>query len=57
MMDIVCVIMVRNKQPDDAMIQMAAERNICLLATSLPMFTTCGLLYDAGLRGGGQHGK
>ena len=57
MMDIVCVIMVRNKQPDDAMIQMAAERNICLLATSLPMFSTCGLLYEAGLRGGASHGK
>ena len=57
MMDIVCVIMVRDKQPDDAMIQMAAERNICLLATSLPMFSTCGLLYEAGLRGGASHGK
>ena len=57
MMDIVCVIMVRNKQPDDAMIQMATERGICLLATSLPMFSTCGLLYEAGLRGGASHGK
>ena len=57
MMDIVCVIMVRDKQPDDAMIEMAAERNICLLATSLPMFSTCGLLYEAGLRGGASHGK
>ena len=57
MMDIVCVIMVRNKQPNDAMIQMATERGICLLATSLPMFSTCGLLYEAGLRGGASHGK
>jgi predicted transcriptional regulator len=57
MMDIVCVIMVRNKEPDEAMIQMAQERNICLLATSLPMFTSCGLLYKAGLRGGAHHGE
>lgn len=56
MMDIVCVIMVRNKQPDEAMIAMAKERNMSLLATELPMFTTCGLLYDAGLRGGAHHG-
>ena len=57
MMDIVCVIMVRDKCPDDAMIKMAKDRNICLITTALPMFTACGLLYSAGLRGGGSHGK
>lgn len=57
MMDIVCIIMVRNKKPDEAMIQMAKDRNMTLLATELPMFTTCGLLYDAGLRGGAHHGE
>lgn len=57
MMDIVCIIMVRNKQPDEAMIEMAKERSMSLLATELPMFTTCGLLYEAGLRGGAHHGK
>ena len=34
------------------MIQMAIDRNICLLTTPLPMFTSCGLLFEAGLRGG-----
>ena len=38
------------------MIEMAKERDITLLTTELPMFTTCGLLYNAGLRGGSQHG-
>ena len=57
MMDIVCIIMVRNKKPDEAMISMAQERNICLLGTSLPMFTTCGILYDKGMRGGAYHGE
>ena len=56
MMDIICIIMVRNKQPDESMIEMAKERDITLLTTELPMFTTCGLLYNAGLRGGSQHG-
>ena len=57
MMDIVCVIMVRGKKPDPAMIEMAIDRNICLLTTPLPMFTSCGLLFEAGLRGGDQVGK
>ncbi len=57
MMDIVCVIMVRDKKPDPDMIQMAIDRNICLLTTPLPMFTSCGLLFEAGLRGGTRIGK
>lgn len=57
MMDIVCVIMVRDKKPDPDMIKMARERNICLLTTPLPMFTACGLLFEAGLRGGERVGK
>lgn len=57
MMDIVCIIMVRNKEPDESMITMAHERGICLLGTSLPMFTACGILYDHGLRGGAHHGE
>ena len=52
MMDIVCVIMIRGKEPDASMIQMASERNICLMATPLRMFTACGILYSAGLGGG-----
>ena len=52
MMDIICVVMVRGKQPDSSMIEMAAERGICLLVTHMPMFTSCGLLFKAGLRGG-----
>ena len=57
MMDIVCIIMVRNKTPDIAMIEMAQERSICLLSTALPMFTACGILYANGIRGGAHHGE
>ena len=57
MMDIVCIIMVRNKTQDIAMIEMAKERSICLLSTALPMFTACGILYDNGIRGGAHHGE
>jgi predicted transcriptional regulator len=52
MMDIECIVFVRNKQPDEITIQMAQEKEICLLATRHNMFTACGLLYENGLRGG-----
>lgn len=52
MMDIVCIVFVRGKQPDEAMLSLAEERGIPLLTTPHRMFTACGLLYDNGLRGG-----
>lgn len=52
MMDIVCVVFVRGKQPDECMINMAKERSIALLTTNHRMFTACGILYENGLRGG-----
>ena len=52
MMDMVCIIFVRGKQPDDAIIELAKERDIVLMATPYRMFTACGLLYSNGLRGG-----
>lgn len=52
MMDMVCVVFVRGKQPNDEMIELAKERGIVLLSTPLRMFTACGLLYQNGLTGG-----
>lgn len=52
MMDIVCVVFVRGKRPDGAMIEMAIERGIPLICTGHRMFTACGLLYQNGLHGG-----
>ena len=52
MMDIVCLIFVRGKSPDENMISMAEDRELVVLTTDLTMFTACGLLYNAGLRGG-----
>lgn len=53
MMDIVCIVFVRGKQPDPSVLDMAKERGIVVLATKLPLFTACGKLYAAGLSGGG----
>ena len=55
MMDMHCVVFVRGKQPDEQILKLADMRGIAVLTTELPMFTACGLLYDAGLRGGTHH--
>ena len=51
MMDIICVCFVRGKTPDEAMIDLAKERGIVVMATGKPMYTSCGELYLNGLRG------
>ncbi|MFV0352198.1 MAG: DRTGG domain-containing protein [Oscillospiraceae bacterium] len=52
MMDMVCIVFVRGKVPDERIIELANQVDIVLMGTSLPMFPTCGLLYQKGLRGG-----
>ncbi len=52
MMDMHCIIFVRGKKPDDAMIELANERGITLMSTHLRMFEACGRLWSNGLRGG-----
>lgn len=52
MLDIVCIVFVRGKQPDEAMVGMAKRHGLILLITGHRMFTACGLLYGAGLHGG-----
>lgn len=52
MMDMHCIVFIRGKAPDDTIIALAKQRDITLLKTRYRMFTACGKLYDAGLRGG-----
>ncbi|MCL2697381.1 MAG: DRTGG domain-containing protein [Oscillospiraceae bacterium] len=52
MMDIICIVFVRGKKPDDSVVKLAAEKNIAILSTSSRMFEACGILYEGGLRGG-----
>lgn len=49
MMDMVCVVFVRDKQPTDEMIELARTQGIVILASPLRMYDACGLLYEAGL--------
>ena len=52
MMDMICII--RGKHADDTIVNLAAQRNIAILQTPYSMFTACGMLYQHGLRGGGE---
>ena len=52
MMDMLCIVFVRGKEPDQMMINLAQSRGIVLMNTSLRMFDACGALWDSGLRGG-----
>jgi hypothetical protein len=53
LLDIHAIIFVRGKVPSRDMIEMAEESGIILGGTKLPMFLSCGKLYEAGLRAGG----
>lgn len=52
MLDIVCIIFVRGKKPDELTLKMAKERDLIVLGTGHRMFSACGMLYEAGLHGG-----
>ena len=54
MMDMVCVVFVRGKRPDEVMRQLAQERGIVLICSQLRMFAACGALYEAGLKPDGN---
>ena len=54
MMDMVCICFVRGKVPDETVLALARERNIAVMTSEMTMFTACGLLYQAGLRGGSR---
>ena len=52
MMDMVCVIFVRDKEPGPEILDLAREKGIAVMSSPHRMFTSCGLLYQAGLNGG-----
>ncbi|HHW11728.1 MAG TPA: hypothetical protein GXX33_01790 [Firmicutes bacterium] len=51
MIDLCGIVFVRGKKPGDEVIKMAGERNLPLLLTRLPLYESCGILYNAGLQG------
>ena len=51
MMDMVCIVFVRSKMPNDEMLALARENGIVMMRTDKTLYTTCGILYSNGLVG------
>lgn len=51
MMDMICIVFVRSKQPTAEMIRLAEDNGLVLLSTDKRMYEACGILYSNGLVG------
>ena len=49
MMDMVCIVFVRSKEPTEEMLQLAKDNGIVILSTDKRLYEACGLLYANGL--------
>ena len=49
MLDMICIVFVRNKRPSEEMIALARDHNIVLMSTPKRMYEACGILYSEGL--------
>jgi hypothetical protein len=52
--DLCAIVFVRGKRPSDETIQLAQDSGIHLMATELPMFEACGVLYASGASAGSE---
>ena len=55
MMDMVCIVFVRDKRPTDMMVSMAEDDGIVVMTTDKRMYEACGMLYANGLIGTATH--
>jgi len=51
MMDMICIVFVRDKEPTEEMIELSRENGIVVMSSSLRAYEACGILYHSGLRG------
>ena len=51
MMDMRCIVFVRNKKPTEEIVELAKENGIVLMASNKRMYEACGILYANGLVG------
>jgi len=54
MADAVVVCYVRGKKPGEETLRLAEKKKMVLISTSLPMYESCGRLYQRGLKGGSE---
>lgn len=52
MMDITTIVFVRGKEPDESLIEFASSKEMVLMSTELPLYISCGKLYEKGLMSG-----
>ena len=55
MMDMLCIVFVRGKNPTEDIIEFARDNGIVVLASEERMYPACGKLYANGLVGGSLH--
>lgn len=51
MMDMVCVVFVRSKEPTEEMLELAREAGIVVMTSEKRLYEACGILYSNGLIG------
>ena len=51
MMDMLCIVFVRSKEPTEEMLELARESGIVVMTTDKRLYEACGLLYANGLVG------
>lgn len=51
MLDMVCIVFVRSKVPNEEMLALAKENGIVMMSTDKTLYNTCGILYSNGLVG------
>ena len=51
MMDMVCIVFVRSKNPSPEMIRLAEDSGIVVMRSDKRLYEACGLLYSSGLVG------
>ena len=49
--DVLAIVYIRGKRPNEKAIEFAKEKGIPVLATELGMFDVCGILREHGLKG------
>ncbi len=49
MLDLIAVIIVRNKRPDEATVELAKQKGLPILLSPYPLYESCGMLYSCGL--------
>lgn len=50
MMDMIGIVLVGGKKPDDSMIGLVKDLNMPLISTNYSLYETCGILYCCGIR-------